>query len=706
MARFHHLMSAGSIGPMNLRNRILLTAMGAGLAEADGSCGERIRAFHETQAKGGAGLVTMGVVGVALPLGQNMANQPAISDDRFIPGLRAVADAVHAHGAKFAIQLHFGGLVAVIDMIAGNAAWTPSVPELKAGDMMDGFLAEEMAGTPFFKMPPPKYHVMSREDIAWLVGMYAKGAERARLAGANGLEIHAGHGYLLSSFLSPFLNKRTDEYGGCVENRSRILVEVVRAVREAAGPDIAVWCKIDALEYEQPTGITVEDAKVTARLVEEAGAHAITVTAYHDNSRGVLHSGSHTPDVPGLNVDKAEALKSAVSIPVIVSGRIEPEAGEEIIAKGRADFVAMGRKLLADPELPNKLRDGREEDILPCVYCYTCISGIYYGGSVKCAVNPQTAFEAVPLLAPAAAPKRVAVIGGGPGGMETARRLALRGHQVTLLEQSDRLGGTLQFASIAYEPNERLLNWLKREIEKSNVSVRLNTRATPEVLSALGAEVVVVATGAKRSMPAIPGGDLPHVFSGDDLRKLILGDGLSDLKAKTGLMTRLLAKAGAMTGATKTPAVIREATKAWMPLGNRIVIIGGELVGLELAEFLAERGRQVTVIDSAPKFGAGLQIVRRWRVLDFLKTHGVALLPEVQSIAITEQGVTGTDASGAPVSIEADHVIVAKGATGDLTTADALAAAGFDVRVVGDCTGVGYIEGAMRSAADIAQSIN
>lgn len=704
MAQYPALLSPGRIGPMTLRNRVLLTAMGSSLAEADGTCGERMRAFHEEPARGGAALVTMGVVGVGLPTGQNMINQPAISDDRFIPGLRAVADAVHAHGAKFAVQLHFGGLVAVIDMIAGNPAWTPSIPTDKGGDMLDAFLPDEMSA-PFFRMSKPKYRVMTEADIAALVDMFGKGAKRARKAGVDGLEIHAGHGYLISSFLSPATNKRTDAYGGSLDNRARLLLEILAAVRAGAGPDIAVWCKIDAVEHERARGITLEDAMATARLAEAAGADAITVTAYHDSGRGVLHSASHTPDEPGLNVDKAARLKSAVNIPIIVSGRIEPELGDRIIADGTADFVAMGRKLLADPHLPRKLAEGRSKDVIPCIYCYTCISAIYYGGPIRCAVNPRTGFETVDWLPPAVEPKKVVVVGGGPGGMEAARRLALRGHDVTLVERSDRLGGTLQFAAIAYEPNGRVLDWLKQQIEASPVDVRLKTEATPALLRALGAQVVVVASGARRAMPGIPGAEQEHVFSGDDLRHLILGDDLDGVAGKTGMATRLLSKAASLTGATRSPALIREATRAWMPLGKRIVIIGGELVGLELAEFLVERGRQVAVIDDAPKFGAGLQIVRRWRVLDTLERHHVALLPAARDIAIGPDAVTATERGGAPVRLPADHVIVAKGATGDLRTADALRAEGFTVHAIGDCTGVGYIEGAIRGAAELARTI-
>jgi NADPH-dependent 2,4-dienoyl-CoA reductase/sulfur reductase-like enzyme len=289
--------------------------------------------------------------------------------------------------------------------------------------------------------------------------------------------------------------------------------------------------------------------------------------------------------------------------------------------------------------------------------------------------------------------------------MESARRLSAKGHTVTLLEQSDRLGGTLQFASIAYDPNERILNWLKREVGKSKIDVKLNTTAAVELLRSLKPDHVIVATGAVRSMPPIPGSDRRNVFSGDEMRKMVLGDDLDSLKGKISWTTRMASKAGSLTGVTKSPELIREATKAWMPLGDQIVIIGGELVGLELAEFLAHRGRKVTVVDETPKFGAGLQLVRRLRMLPELKELGVALRPGVANIAIVDGAVTWRNPDGASDRADADHVIVAKGAHGDTTLADTLKEAGFKVQVAGDANGVGYIEGAMRSAAELAVGI-
>jgi 2,4-dienoyl-CoA reductase-like NADH-dependent reductase (Old Yellow Enzyme family)/thioredoxin reductase len=698
-------MSPGRIGSLQLKNRIFMTAMGDNLAEADGMCGARTRAYYAARAKGGAALLTVGSVSVGYPVGSNCQWQVALSGDRHIPSIKGVADVVHEHGAKLALQLHFGGLVAMTDMKDGRPVWCPSVPlPPKPGDVMDGFLPEEIAQADFANVKDVSFKVMTAQDCEHLIQMFTDAAARAKEAGVDGVELHGGHGYIFSSFISPASNRREDEYGGPLENRARLLLDAVKAVRAQVGQDYPVWCKIDEEEFGKDDGIKIEDAKRLAKMLQEAGVDAITASSYADQSQGKYHSGSNIPHKPELMIPGAIAIKSVLDIPVITSGRIEPEAAEKYIGEGKFDFVAMGRKLLADPELPNKLKESRAEDVRPCIYCYACVSQIYFSRPVKCAVNPETSFERERAIVPGAE-KHIVVIGGGPGGMESARRLTLKGHKVTLLEQSDRLGGTVQFASIAYAPNERILNWLKRQVAALRIDVRLKTTATPELLKSLKPDEVVVATGAMRTMPPIPGSDRTNVFSGDEMRHLVLGDDLGALKGKTSWTTRLAAKAGSLTGVTKSPEMIREATKAWMPLGENIVIIGGELVGVELAEFLAERGRKVTVVDDAARLGAGLYIVRRWRALSEARDLGVTLLPGMHDIAIGDERVTFRDADGQSHVVEADHVIVAKGATGNLTLADNLKTAGFRVHTVGDCNGVGYIEGAIADAADVAVAI-
>lgn len=700
MTRYATLLSEGRIGSLRLRNRILLTAMGVNFGDGQGYVADDMRTFCANVARGGAAMVNLGVVGVAWPTGGNIPRQIALSDDRFIPGIRAVADAVHAHGAKLAVQLHFGGLVATEDMLNGNPAWTPSVPQPRGGDMLDAFLPAELAEAPFARLNP-RYKVLDRADIAELVGLFAAAAERAVRAGADGLEIHGGHGYLISSFLSPVTNRRDDEYGGSRENRARLLTQIVTGIRERIGHPFPLWCKIDSQEFELAGGISLEDAKATACLAEQAGVDAITVTAYHDACIGALHSASHTPEVPGLLLGNAAAIRAAVGVPVIAAGRIEPEVAERELRAGHCDFIAMGRKLLADPQLPAKLADGREADVRPCIYCYTCISEIYLWRSTHCAVNPDLA---VPPAVPASATRRVVIVGAGPAGLESARRLAARGHDVTLLERSDRLGGTLAVAAVAYEPNEDLLHWLTREVEASGAKLRLRTEATPQVVQALQPDVVIVATGARRDLPPIPGAEEPYVLGGEELRRLLLGEDLDALADKTGLAARVAARIGAATGLNRSPAFIRSATRAWMPLKERIVIIGGALVGLELAHFLAERGRMVSVVEDEGQLGAGLPIVRRWRLLAQLRDLGVAVHGKARDVRIAAHEVHFAEAA-AQHALPADQVIVARGATADLSVAERLRAHGFTVHAIGDCTGVGYIDGAMRAAAQLAASL-
>ena len=701
--RYPHLLSPGRIGTLELKNRIAVTAMGVSLSEEDGTVGEKIIAYHEEQAKGGAGLIISGVTGVAWPVGCVAMQQTAISDDRFIPGLSEMCRQVHAHGAKIAAQLHHGGLVAAYGHARwGHPLWAPSMPPPPKGNFTDYFLIEELAG--MAGMKPPSIKVLEQADIDLAVEQFAAGARRAKQAGFDGVEIHSGHGYLLSSFISPITNTRTDQYGGSLENRMRLLLDVIAAVRAEVGADYPVWVKLDSRELGKSGGITIEDAKRSARMVEQAGVDAITVTTYHENGEGKLHSASHTPHEEGFNLPSAAEIRKAVSIPVLASGRVEPELGDTVIGKGEADFITMGRKLLADPQLPNKLMRGERESVRPCIYCYTCISAIYMGGEARCAVNPELGREFESAL-PAQTPRRFVVIGGGPGGMETTRRLSALGHQVTLIERSERLGGTLRFAGLAYEPNERILDWLEREVRQSGAGLRLGTEATPELVLSLAPDAVIVATGALRGMPEIPGGDLPHVFSGDDMRKLMFGETTPELKRKTSLFTRLATKVGAATGATANLELVRKATHAWMPLGERVVIIGGELVGIELAEFLNERGRQVTVIEEAPRMGKGLTLVRRMRILQELREHGVDLRAGANEIAIGEKAVTFTDGAGEAQSIACDTVIVAKGATGDLALAEQLRGAGLKVHAIGDAGGVGYIEGAMRDAYEAVKVV-
>ena len=405
------------------------------------------------------------------------------------------------------------------------------------------------------------------------------------------------------------------------------------------------------------------------------------------------------------------SIKQAVDVPVIAVGRIEPELAERTLAAGGADFIAMGRKLLADPELPNKLAQNQARDIRPCIYCYTCVSEIFHSRHVICAVNAQTGREHERVLVPADRPRHVLVVGGGPAGMETARVAALRGHRVTLCERAGRLGGTVFFAAIAYAPNERVMTYLARQLRTLAVTIRTDTVVDASVLQALQPDVVVLATGALRAAPPLPGTDQKHVFSGDELRQLMTGDKSAGVAGKLNNWQRCLMWAGALLGITRQPRWIRYGARWWMPLGRRVAIIGGGLVGVELAEFLLQRGRQVTVLEEGEKFAVELAVVRRWRVLHELREHGAVLVNNTRVIAIVGhslqlQGSTGEQGSaGEQRSITADTVILAAGAQANSQLTDVLEAGGIEYHRVGDCSGVGYIQGAIEDGYQLGAGL-
>jgi 2,4-dienoyl-CoA reductase-like NADH-dependent reductase (Old Yellow Enzyme family) len=474
MGTFDNLLRPGRIGRMELRNRIVMAPMGSNFAESDGTCGERIQAYYEARAAGGAGLLIMGVCAVAYPAGTAEPYQVGVSEERFVPGLTALAERVHRHGAKVAMQLQHAGKTSVRDLAEGRELWVPSMPPALKTDMMQALTREELgafiSSSKGREKAGVKIRVMDKADIAQMAEWFAAAAERARRAGFDGVEIHAAHSYIIAGFLSSYYNKRDDEYGGPLENRARMLLEVIAAVRARVGADFPVWLRLDAEEIRTPGGITLEDAKAVARMAEAAGVDAVSVSAYANTSTGVAFTEAPLVQQKAGFLPWTAEIKAALQIPVIAVGRLEPEVADTAIGAGQCDFVAMARKLLADPDLPRKLVENRPEDIRPCIYCYACVSQIFINQRVKCAVNPLTGHEFETRLNPVAAPAHIVVVGGGPAGMEAARVAATRGHRVTLLERSGRLGGTLFFAGLAYAENGALLDHLVRQVKSCRSS--------------------------------------------------------------------------------------------------------------------------------------------------------------------------------------------------------------------------------------------
>jgi len=711
--KYPHLASPGRIGALTLPNRFIMTAMGSNYAEEDGRCGERLKAYYEERARGGAGLIILETSSIVWPAACSMPNMVGLSHDNFLPDLQDLVSRVHKHGSRIAAQLNHSGKVSQEDVAAGRPLMVPSLPP-KAGSGMFKLLTQGEIRH-FIKMAGPdgkgaRYQVVTEEDIAGIVQSFADAAERCQRAGFDAVEVHAGHGYLLAGFLSPAFNQREDRYGGSLENRARFLIEVITAIKQRCGSDYPVLVRLDAMEYRIDGGIRPDSFIAVAKLAENAGADAIDVSAYGNTSIGIAFTEAPLVHQPNGYLAFAQAAKKALSIPVMAVGRIELDSAESAIANGDYDFVGLGRKILADPALPQKVTSNRPEQIRPCIYCYICVSQIFINQPMMCAVNADMGHEHTGLIACDSTgavkgdrPRHVVVVGGGPGGMEAARRLALGGHRVTLMEKAPDLGGTARIAALAYEPNGRLVDWLSAELKRLNVAVQLNTQATIEGLKELVPDQVIVATGARREAPDIPGKNQRHVFDGEQMRSLLLG-GKTDAITKLNVLERAMVVIGQAIGATRSIGLVRWFSRLWMPVGHRVIIVGGGLVGIELAEFLVERGRLVTVLDPDEKLAPELSIVRRARVLHELEAHGCSMYSNVSNVRCERHRVT-YEHDGEQHSAAADSVILALGAMGDTRVADSLANAGLSVSVVGDCGRVGYIDGAIHSAREVTEAL-
>jgi 2,4-dienoyl-CoA reductase-like NADH-dependent reductase (Old Yellow Enzyme family)/thioredoxin reductase len=699
---FTHLLAPGRIGSLQLANRIVMPAMDMNLSD-DGTVTAPEIDHYVARARGGAGLVITGAGAVAWPVGATSWHQPGFGDDRHLPGLQALADAVHAVGGRVCMQLCHHGKTAAVDTAQGRPLLVPSAPtdHLDLSALQDCTMDELMRLATASQGRTPTYREADEDDLAWVIEQFAAAARRARSAGIDAVEVHAAHGYLLSTFLSAGYNRRTDRWGGSIENRARLTCEVVRAIRAEVGDGYPVLVRINGHEYGPAGGLTAAEAAQAARLIEAAGADAIHVSANAHNPFADFTAGPLPAEVAQYR-EHARTVKAAVSVPVIAVGRLLPEVAEEMLARGECDFVSMGRQLLADPELPAKLRAGRPSSVRPCINCYVCVEQNFFDATPRCAVNPALGNEELAELAPARERRHVVVVGGGPAGMEAARVAAARGHRVTLLERGDRLGGTAWFSQLTTPANELLVRWLAHEIGVLGVDVRLGQAATVESVGELRPDAVVVATGARRARPDVPGSDLSHVRTGDELRALITGDGAA--AGKRSLVTRAALAAGRVLRITDDPDRIRSLSKQWMPIGKHVVVIGGGLVGLELAEFLAERGRQVAVLEAGPALGQPMAMPRRWAAVRRAADHGVALHRNATVLEIREHEVVYR-VGDEQRTVAADDVIVAAHVDPDVSFAEQLRAAGWEVHVVGDAGQVGYLEGAIHSANAVARQL-
>lgn len=700
---YEHILSSGKIGNLSLRNRIMLSAMGSNYAELDGSCNSQLADYYEARAKGGTGLIILETSAVAFPSGATTPNTIGFSDDKFIPGLRDICTRVHKHGAAIAAQLSHGGKASQNDVAHGRPVYVASKPKRLKGNLMSALTRPEMANFVAAAGPDGKgarYHPVELVDIKRIIDEFTQAAVRAKTAGFDAVELHAGHGYLLSGFLSPFANDRTDVYGGSVKNRARLMCEIIASIRLATSDNFPIIVRLDAHEYRIDGGITIEDSVQYAKLAEKAGADAIDVSAYGNGLSGRAFTEAPLVHEPAGLLHFAKAVKKAVTVPVIAVGRISPELADKEIAAGNIDFVAMGRKLLAEPNLAKKLAQD-PQSIRPCIYCYVCVGKIFLNQPMVCAVNPATGREQeFGNYKSVESPKNISIVGAGPAGLEAARVLAIRGHKVSVYEKADRLGGTARIAALPYAPNGDLVDWLIRSVKKLPIAIHLNTDVSAQLLAEQRPDHLVLAVGATRSAPEIPGKDLNNVFDGDELRGVLFGDSKA-AQAKLPLYMRVMISSARLFGLLGHVGLLRVLSKVWMPLGKRVVLIGGGLVGLELAEFLVERGRTVTVLEPSASLGAELSVVRRARLLPMLRSAGVTLEAQAVVQKITPKLVIYSQ-KDEEKEVLMDTTVISLGAANNMALANQLAELNIETHNIGDGNEVGYIEGAMLSARKLA----
>jgi len=651
--RFPNLFQPFQIGPLKLKNRIVMPPMGTNFAEpsAPGFITERHRSYYAERAKGGVGLIIFEGTRVN-PKRLARKGGPDLHGDQFIPGFRELVDLIKAEGARCAVQIadrgrvgnlkvDFSGRFDASDTKQGEYVGASAKPH-----PMSGVVAEEL-GT---------------KDLEQIAGYFADAAARAKKAGFDAVELHGAHGVLLNEFLSPYSNKRTDQYGGDLEGRARFPLMVVRRVREAMGGDMVLSYRISIVEFVEG-GLEIGDSILFAKMLEKEGVQVIHVSGGINETPSAMNRTIPPMSFPrGRLIPYAEQMKKAVKIPVIVVQRINtPELAEEVVREGKADLVATGRALVSDPYWPLKAQEGRMDEIRRCIACNQgCMEKLVQEQPMTCLHNPEVGYETTYApLKKCGKMKKVLVIGGGVAGMEAAFVCATKGYKVRLVEKDDQLGGTARVASVIEAKKEfsGVVEFLENQMKKLGVDVRLNEEVAAHVLKEESFDEIIVATG---SAPITP--------------KMNLCSSRCEIRMAKDVL--------------KNPEGI----------GRDVVVLGGGSVGMEVAEYLHHLGKKVTVIEMLDKICSDLGPLNRVDVIERMEKTSVATLLKTKVLDVTEEGIRISRDGKEEVLPCPNTVIVALGVKPNPLSLPGEA----KIHYVGDCRKVGNAMDAIHDAFHVA----
>jgi 2,4-dienoyl-CoA reductase-like NADH-dependent reductase (Old Yellow Enzyme family)/thioredoxin reductase len=654
MTKFPHVFSPFKIGNTEVKNRIEVAPMGTCLPTPEGRVTRELVEFYKTVARGGPGTVVIGECAVDDEYARAHVGLLHAGDDGAIPGLNALAEAVQRYGARISIELNHSGRLVHPNMLGGKSPIAPS-PIMSAREELS---AQSEGREPVIPRE------MDQEMIESVIAHFVAACNRCLTAGFEMVMLHGGHGQLLGQFLSSAVNRRTDKYGGSLENRSRFALEVLTAIRKKVGNKLAIEYRISADELI-PEGTHLEETIEFLKVIKDK-IDLVNV------SLGGIFDARYTPFMSQptylpymYNAGRAGQIKEALKIPVTAVGSImDLEMAEEIIAQGKADIVAMGRAQLADPDLVGKSFKGQAANVRPCIRCSTC--GVRsVNMQVRCVVNPVACRELeYPEIGVAKKRKKVVIVGGGPAGMQAALIACARGHKVTILEKEKALGGSLIAAAAPdFKPDmKKFLAWLIRETQKSGAEIKLSTEVKPGLIKSLKPDVLIVAAGADPLLPDIISVNGSNVVTAADVD----------------------------TGKAKT--------------GNKVLVVGAGMTGCETALHLALKGSEVTLVDmvSEAEIAADTVLPNRIVLLSMLQENNIKIMPELKLFEINEKAAVVEDKAGARTNIVADTIVLATGVKPRSKLADDLKETGFEFYIIGDCSRPRNLMGAIHDGFNVA----